>query len=109
MNNESRLADVQSQLKIREFETERTQLVLEETTRNLKAAQTECEKLLKKQEVSALSECYIRMLYQNVKSVLYYIRMLYQHVMSACYIRILYQNTSQTVQLKSKICLIFVL
>ena len=94
MNNESRLADVQSQLKIREFETERTQLVLEETTRNLKAAQTECEKLLKKQEVSALSECYIRMLYQyNIISECY-ISVLCQHVISEYYIRIPHKQCS---------------
>ena len=51
MSGDSRVSDLANELKLKSFETERTQLVYEETVKNLKESQLEVEKLQKKTEV----------------------------------------------------------
>lgn len=50
--NDSTVSEVQSELKLKSFELERTQIVYEETLRNFKENQLEVEKLQKKIEVN---------------------------------------------------------
>jgi len=61
---DTRVSQLSSELKVCEFERERTRLVFEETSKNLKDFQTENEKLLKKLEVGELAKirmgCYSR-------------------------------------------------
>lgn len=51
MNGDSRLSEMKNEVKLKGFETERTQMVHEDTVRNLKESQLEVEKLQKKTEV----------------------------------------------------------
>ena len=51
VSGDSRVSDLANELKLKSFETERTQLVYEETVKNLKESQLEVEKLQKKTEV----------------------------------------------------------
>ena len=48
------MSDLANELKLKSFETERTQLVYEETVKNLKESQLDVEKLQKKTEVKTL-------------------------------------------------------
>ena len=48
---DNRVSEVMNELKIKSFEVERTQMVHEETVRNLQEAQLDIEKLQKKTEV----------------------------------------------------------
>lgn len=52
MSGDSRVSDLANELKLKTFELERTQLLQEETVKNLKESQLEVEKLSKKAEVS---------------------------------------------------------
>ena len=54
MSGDSRVSDLANELKLKSFETERLQLVHEETVKNLKESQLDVEKLQKKTEVSAV-------------------------------------------------------
>ena len=51
LSSDTRLSEAHSEVKLRTFECERTQMVHEETVRTLKEAQIEQEKLQKKLEV----------------------------------------------------------
>ena len=54
MSGDSRVSDLANELKLKSFETERLQLVHEETVKNLKESQLDVEKLQKKTEVSGV-------------------------------------------------------
>ena len=49
--SESRVSEVQNELKVKMFETERTQMINAETVKNLGQAEMEIEKLQRKVEV----------------------------------------------------------
>ncbi|KAJ8297810.1 hypothetical protein KUTeg_024341, partial [Tegillarca granosa] len=51
MTGDNRLTELQNEVKLKGFESERTQMIHEETVRNLKESQLEVEKLQKKNEV----------------------------------------------------------
>ncbi|XP_062865690.1 progesterone-induced-blocking factor 1 isoform X2 [Trichomycterus rosablanca] len=51
LNSDSRVSEMQNQMKLKAFEAERSQIVQEETARNLSLCQMECEKQQKKLEV----------------------------------------------------------
>ncbi|KAL4235445.1 Progesterone-induced-blocking factor 1 [Mactra antiquata] len=51
MSGDTRVSDLTNDIKLKNFELERTQLVQEETVKNLKESQLEIEKLTKKAEV----------------------------------------------------------
>ncbi|NP_001003575.1 progesterone-induced-blocking factor 1 [Danio rerio] len=51
LGSDSRVAELLNQVKLKKFELERSQMVQEETTRNLSLCQIECEKHQKKLEV----------------------------------------------------------
>uniref|UniRef100_UPI00398F69EF progesterone-induced-blocking factor 1 n=1 Tax=Pristiophorus japonicus TaxID=55135 RepID=UPI00398F69EF len=51
VNTDSRISDLMNQTKLKTFEAERAQLVQEETAKNLKQCQVECDKYQKKLEV----------------------------------------------------------
>ncbi|XP_078402116.1 progesterone-induced-blocking factor 1 [Cetorhinus maximus] len=51
VNTDSRISELMNQTKLKTFEAERAQLVQEETTKNLKQCQVECDKYQKKLEV----------------------------------------------------------
>lgn len=53
-NNEVRLGELQSELKLKTFEFDRLQLLYEENLKSLKAVQIENEKLQKKNDVCFL-------------------------------------------------------
>ena len=54
-SNDCRLGELQSDVKLKAFEQERTSMMYEDTTRALKESQLNSEKLQKKLEVTALS------------------------------------------------------
>jgi progesterone-induced-blocking factor 1 len=51
MNGDNKTVELKNDLKLKGFEVERTQMVHEETVRNLKESQLEIEKMQKKVEV----------------------------------------------------------
>uniref|UniRef100_A0AAR2K1Z8 Progesterone immunomodulatory binding factor 1 n=1 Tax=Pygocentrus nattereri TaxID=42514 RepID=A0AAR2K1Z8_PYGNA len=51
LNSDSRVSELQNQMKLKAFEVERAQMVQEETAKNLSLCQIECEKHQKKLEV----------------------------------------------------------
>ena len=51
MNGDNKVTEIQNELKLKSFELERNQMVLEETNRNLKESKLEIDKLQKKVEV----------------------------------------------------------
>ncbi|XP_064165918.1 progesterone-induced-blocking factor 1 isoform X1 [Anguilla rostrata] len=51
LGTDSRVAELLNQVKLKSFEVERAQMVLEETSKNLSQCQTECEKQQRKLEV----------------------------------------------------------
>ena len=51
MSTDSKISEVNNGAKIKHFEAERTQMLYEETVRNMKEVQIENEKLSKKLEV----------------------------------------------------------
>lgn len=51
MNGDNKAVELKNDLKLKGFEVERTQMVHEETVRNLKESQLEIEKMQKKVEV----------------------------------------------------------
>ncbi|XP_048880029.1 progesterone-induced-blocking factor 1 isoform X2 [Brienomyrus brachyistius] len=53
LGTDSRVAELLSQVKLKSFEVERTQMVQEETAKNLSQCQMECEKQQKKLEMSS--------------------------------------------------------
>ena len=57
ISGDNKSADLQNDLKIKSFELERTQMVYEETIRNLKKSQLENETLTQKCEVTNLLLC----------------------------------------------------
>jgi progesterone-induced-blocking factor 1 len=55
INNDSKLTELHNELKMKAFETERTQIVYEETCRTLKQEQLDNEKKHTKLEVSLIA------------------------------------------------------
>ena len=54
ISHDNKMSELINEVKLKAFEAERTQMVYEETVRNLKDCQVENEKLCKKLEVSVL-------------------------------------------------------
>ena len=52
MTGDTKISELQNELKIKAFEAERTQMVYEETLKTLKQSQLDVDKLQKKMEVS---------------------------------------------------------
>lgn len=67
LSAESKVTEFLHQSKIKSFESERAQLLQEETARNLTQCQLECEKYQKKLEVHI--QAFVLKLAQNVSSV----------------------------------------
>ncbi|KAG5833118.1 hypothetical protein ANANG_G00272470 [Anguilla anguilla] len=56
LGTDSRVAELLNQVKLKAFEVERAQMVLEETSKNLSQCQTECEKQQRKVEARVLTK-----------------------------------------------------
>jgi len=61
LGSDSRVAELLNQVKLKKFELERSQMVQEETARNLSLCQIECEKHQKKLEARLyeINKCFI--------------------------------------------------
>lgn len=61
LGSDSRVAELLNQVKLKKFELERSQMVQEETARNLSLCQIECEKHQKKLEarLCKINKCFI--------------------------------------------------
>lgn len=75
MNGDNKVVELQNDLKLKGFEVERTQMVHEETVRNLKEAQLEIEKHQKKIEVCfcKIKKGIWKLFHQSIQSIILFL------------------------------------